>query len=889
MKKTVLLFLFFNACVYGQIVNIPDANFKNKLVTGNCNDTDADLVGDTPVDINNDGEIQVSEAEAVAGLIIENANIMDLAGIESFSNLQTLRCAHNQIANVNVSSLSSLVWLDFSYNPTATFNINGLQQLNFIGCSFTNITALDFTTNPSIVDVWASDCPQLISVNASDRVGILLYLENSFNVQDLNLHGCQLADGYINSSYLNNAHNLVNVDLSDNLFTTGLMVNGSNLTSLNIANCTNLRSLVCSGPFTSIDLSGLDNLWELAIHAPLNSINLNNLPNLSVLDLASFNGGSSQISNLNLSVVPNLTFLYCIGHQLTQLDLSNQHQLQELYCSDNQLTSLNTLNCPALTRIVCERNPITELDVSANNQLNLLTCGSPELTSVNLKNGIGETLELYNANNLAFICVDDSQINQIQTVVHNSANPDTVVNSYCSFTPGGDFNTISGKITIDLDHNGCDENDAASTNNILVKITGNNLNGATFTNQNGDYRYYTSSGDYTITPHLEHPEYFTATPASITVNFPTQENLSSVQNFCIVPNETHPDLEVILSPLSGARPGFDAYYQIIFKNKGNVNLSGQINLNFDDAHIDFVSASPNVDSQSINNLYWTFSNLGPFETRIITLVFNLNSPTENPPLNAGNSLHFVAQSNFSEGESTPYDNAFELNQLVVNSYDPNTKSCLEGNTIAATEIGKYVHYNINFENIGTSEAINIVVKDTINTQMFDMNSLQLLYASHPVEIKIRDSVVEFIFRGIHLPPSNGGPIGGHGNVLFKIKTLPTLQVGDEIANTANIFFDYNHPIETNEARSAYANLSQPIFVKDESISLLPNPAKDKITVSALYALKSIEIYDAQGRLLQTIIDNNKTKNIDLSSYVRGVYLVKINTQKGSAVQKLIKE
>jgi len=200
-----------------------------------------------------------------------------------------------------------------------------------------------------------------------------------------------------------------------------------------------------------------------------------------------------------------------------------------------------------------------------------------------------------------------------------------------------------------------------------------------------------------------------------------------------------------------------------------------------------------------------------------------------------------------------------------------------------------VHYNINFENIGTSEAINIVVKDTLNTQMFDMNSLQLLYASHPVETKIRDNIVEFIFRGIHLPPSNGGPIGGHGNVLFKIKTLPTLQVGDEIANTANIFFDYNHPIETNEARSAYANLSQSVFVKDESISLLPNPAKDKITVSALHALKSIEIYDAQGRLLQTIIDNNKTKNIDLSSYVRGVYLVKINTQKGSAVQKLIKE
>jgi hypothetical protein len=114
-------------------------------------------------------------------------------------------------------------------------------------------------------------------------------------------------------------------------------------------------------------------------------------------------------------------------------------------------------------------------------------------------------------------------------------------------------------------------------------------------------------------------------------------------------------------------------------------------------------------------------------------------------------------------------------------------------------------------------------------------------------------------------------------------------VGDEIANTANIFFDYNHPIETNEARSAYANLSKSVFTKDESIDLLPNPTRDKATVSALNALKSIEIYDVQGRLLQTIIEHSKTKTIDLSSYSRGIYWIKINTEKGSAVEKLIKE
>jgi hypothetical protein len=56
-----LLLLFSNNLV-GQIVNIPDANFKNALINGMCVNNDFDLIGDSKVDLNNDGEIQVSEA-----------------------------------------------------------------------------------------------------------------------------------------------------------------------------------------------------------------------------------------------------------------------------------------------------------------------------------------------------------------------------------------------------------------------------------------------------------------------------------------------------------------------------------------------------------------------------------------------------------------------------------------------------------------------------------------------------------------------------------------------------------------------------------------------------------------------------------------------------------
>ena len=53
-----------------QIVNIPDPRFKNALVNWAVVDTDSNGVADSDIDTNDDGEIQVSEAEVVDNLFI---------------------------------------------------------------------------------------------------------------------------------------------------------------------------------------------------------------------------------------------------------------------------------------------------------------------------------------------------------------------------------------------------------------------------------------------------------------------------------------------------------------------------------------------------------------------------------------------------------------------------------------------------------------------------------------------------------------------------------------------------------------------------------------------------------------------------------------------------
>jgi uncharacterized repeat protein (TIGR01451 family) len=240
-------------------------------------------------------------------------------------------------------------------------------------------------------------------------------------------------------------------------------------------------------------------------------------------------------------------------------------------------------------------------------------------------------------------------------------------------------------------------------------------------------------------------------------------------------------------------------------------------------------------------------------------------------------------------DETPQDNLFTLSQITVNAYDPNDKTCLEGTNVLPAHIGKYLHYNINFENTGTADAVNVVVRDIIDTTKFDINSLQVLYASHPMEVRITGNKVEFIFENINLPPSSMNPIGGHGNVLFKIKTLETLTENTAVTNTANIYFDYNAPINTNEARTTFNNLAKTDFVKDGSVHVYPNPAVDRVSVKAASEIKSLQLYDIQGRLLQVNAIDKKETMIDLSDKTIGVYFIKVHTQSGTSTQKIIKK
>ncbi|MBL7887248.1 MAG: T9SS type A sorting domain-containing protein [Flavobacterium sp.] len=626
---------------------------------------------------------------------------------------------------------------------------------------------------------------------------------------------------------------------------------------------TNLRYLDCEfNSLTSIDLSNLVFLETFSCHRNnLTSIDVSNLVNLKTL-MISYN----SITELNLNGLVNLI---------------------NLYVNINQIESLDFTGLVNLSFLDCKSNNLVNLDLSPAVNLSGFDCSYNELTALNIKNGryLPNDAAFSNNPNLQYICIDEGEEVYISYLVNSYGYTNCSLSPYCSFVPGGNYYTIEGSLKLDLENNGCDENDAFYPTMKCSIYDGINTR-AYISSISGNYSFPFMSGSYTITPIFESSSYYIASPSAISANFPAQAS-PLLQNFCVIPNGNHNDLEVMIVPTLPARPGFDATYKIIYKNKGTTTLSGSVTFQFEDDKMDLVSSTPLFSSQVIGLLTYNYTSLQPFETREINITININSPQETPAVNIGDQLNFTAIINPLSGDEHLPDNTSSLKQIVVGAFDPNDKTCVEGNVVGSEMIGQYVHYVIRFENTGTFPAENIVVKDMIDLTKFNLSTLIPISSSHSFVTRIAaDGKVEFIFENIQLPFDDAN---NDGYVAFKIKTLPSLVVGNTFSNKANIYFDYNFPIETNTATTTIQTLGNNDFDFEEYVTLYPNPTKNELNIKANNSLSitSVNIYNALGQLV--LVATNPSERIDVSGLKKGSYFVKVISEKGTSNSKFIKE
>ncbi|WP_395043618.1 T9SS type A sorting domain-containing protein [Flavobacterium sp.] len=824
--------------------------------------------------------------------------------LSNLPNLKSLSCnggvlgsgTTGNLTSLNVSGLTSLEFLDCQFNQLTTLNLNGLTNLKSLVYNNNLISSLTLNNLPSLVgldcssnqitNLDVSNLTALKSLSCGNNLLTSLNLSNLPNLTQLNCGSNQLTQASITGVFTNltdfncNSNQITSLDLTGFNSLKNLECRNNNLTTLNLNGLSNLFFVECSSNnLTTLNLSGLNSLVALYCGAnQLPSINLTGLNKLIY-----FYCSANQITNLNLNDLPNLISIDCSSNQISSLDVNNNIFLDNIICNNNQLSSLNLSDSKFLYRLNASNNLLTTLDLSPLAYLGELVVNNNQLTTIFAKNASNEAMILDNNPDLTYLCVDTNQVATIQAQLNGLNFNTTVCNSYCSFNPGGNYNTISGIAVFDGNTNGCDVLDGVKPF-VRFDINDGIESGATVTNINGIYSYFTDEGDFTITPNVENQSWFDFSPPTVTIPFVDNNNNNTNQDFCITANGVHNDIEVVVAPITTARPGFDAQYNIVFKNKGNQTLSGNVNFTYNDAVLDYVSATVVPSSQSSGIVNWNYTNLLPFESRNFQITLNVNSPTETPSVNIDDILNFTTSITPVVADDLPLDNSFSYYQRVVGSFDPNDIICLEGTSVSPTTIGDYLHYMINFENTGNFPAENVVVKTTIDPTNFDINSLQLLNTSSPVYARITGNVVEFIFENVQLV----GP-GGHGHVLLKVKSKNTLVTGDSVSKRADIFFDYNMPVDTGLVNTIFQSLSNSGFILDNSVSIAPNPTSSSVTISCNSVINYIELYDIQGRLLQTQIINDIQTSINILDKSKGIYFLKITTEKGSKVERIVKE
>jgi uncharacterized repeat protein (TIGR01451 family) len=147
-----------------------------------------------------------------------------------------------------------------------------------------------------------------------------------------------------------------------------------------------------------------------------------------------------------------------------------------------------------------------------------------------------------------------------------------------------------------------------------------------------------------------------------------------------------------------------------------------------------------------------------------------------------------------------YNNSSYYNFSVCTSFDPNDKQVYPNGVTAAGYIPKtdsVLTYTINFQNTGTAPAVNVVLRDTLSSNL-NASTISILDASHPYFVTVNNgNALSFKFPNIMLPDSNANEPLSHGFITYQVHIKPNAAIGAVVNNTASIYFDYNAPVVTN--------------------------------------------------------------------------------------------
>lgn len=357
-------------------------------------------------DANNDGKIQLSEAELVTVINAPALGITTIEGLDQYANLVDLRLNGNNLTSVDLKPFKKLeIFWGFENPNLTTVDIAGLEAIKYFHCQVTPLAALDLTSAVNMTElnlyytaltslditpcaplqVLNLEGSKVAAIDASNKAS-LWYCNVRINDQmkSLKVSGCSaLKELYFDHTSLTevNASNLESlwVIWAFNMFGEGCSINADNCpkleylhayrgeegtASLKACSAKNCPALKEYRVFGNPDITSVDFTGSFTSNNEVGEINLDgsHLTSLTIgpeqKSLTYLNIHQNRLASVNLNGMPNLQYLHCGSATVPSITVTNCPNLVEAYImNDSEVTGLNFSGCPKLRVLWCFENP----------------------------------------------------------------------------------------------------------------------------------------------------------------------------------------------------------------------------------------------------------------------------------------------------------------------------------------------------------------------------------------------------------------------------------------------------------------------------------------------------------------------------------------------------
>lgn len=876
----------------------------------NCNSFGEVFVSCDPIKRCAPNEIYFTEQSEIDNFIIENPTCK-----EAFAHL-TINddIQFQQITNLKGFSNLEILHTGITVYQTKTTTLEGLENIKYC-------RSMDIYENPQLENVdHLSKLTKAYHINISDNQSLT------------NVDGLTNLDTILQDISISFMDNFIDTKGLSNLKYVAEFLSLNDLPALeDLGGFPNLEYV---GERVDIDFTGLTNIYGFEKLTNANWLRFNENPNiesfsgfgnltaiehiemrntLGAMNFDAFQNLDSIRGDLllkdNEKIVdfkgfPNLKF---IGHQL----YFNEHPNIEAITGFNNLTYVERG-----IQIQTESPLLNDLSGFSNlSYTGVLTItdnpGIDNLSFLNL-NKIGNSLSIQDTKLINLDGFENADLtNATNVVLWNNPNLE-----FCSNTPICRFALAGGDLQIQNNAIGCNtrneilndcsldfaklryatfydrnQDDIRQSGepfqpDIQIEIPSENLNlvgridslGLTF------LRF----GNYDVV-HVPTANWQLTSTASIPISFDSNTDCDTIL-FGVYPQNLVSEITPIINA-PRARCNETIFVSLSAKNSGNTFTDGILWIELD-SNLQAVLFNIPPDDSIANYTYgWKFSDLAPGHIYEQIIQVKIPGPLD---FMLGDELIFNAYSDFSDDVGNHTSSTFRYHTILRCSYDPNDKLVNPSRNGNYTLFEETLIYTIRFQNTGNDVAYDVKITDVLDEHL-EPSTFQILNSSH---YEVLSTIIEndryliFEFKDIFLPDSTANFDESQGFVSYQIEPKNALSENTPINNTASIFFDFNPPVVTNTTENIMVSELptsglQPID-NQLNVLLYPNPTDGKIYLSGNNLQNAtVIVSDPTGRILQ-VEKLNGTNFIHLPEEVTGLLFLKIETEEGTAIKRVLK-